>query len=390
MKGADLTTRRRLLGGLAMAAGAPLVPAQEDPFRDHSRVPGMDELVTTLDFEGAFHAKVPREVYDYTMYGEGSEFTLRRNRDAFSWVDLVPNGLVDVSAVKTETEVAGTRMAFPIMLSPTSGHGSLYKEGEIGTHQGANGASATPYIVSNGSSFPFDKVAAAAPSPVWFQLYPQQSVDDSRDTLERVQAAGAKAVAVTLDQQASYYERPQHDLHLGAPARARALAARNRSTNPYRVPDRRIWYSWKYIDDIRPFIKVPMFAKGILTAEDARLCIEHGFDGVYVSNHGGRSLDYDPSTLEVLAEIVDAVGGKIPVIFDSGVRYGADVLKALALGAKAVCVGRVARWGLGAFGPEGVTRVIEILQGELVMAMAQTGRPTLASIDRSLVRTRFL
>ena len=138
------------------------------------------------------------------------------------------------------------------------------------------------------------------------------------------------------------------------------------------------------------FVKVPLLAKGIVTAEDARLCVEHGLDGVYVSNHGGRSLDYGPSTLEVLPEIVDAVGGRVPVLFDSGIRRGSDILKALALGAKAVCVGRAPRWGLGAYGPEGVQRVLEILQAELVQAMAYTGRPTLASIDRTLVRTDFV
>ncbi len=150
-----------------------------------------------------------------------------------------------------------------------------------------------------------------------------------------------------------------------------------------------MWYSWEFIDQIRPLIKVPFLAKGILTPEDARLCIEHGLDGVYVSNHGGRSLDYDPSTLEVLPEIVDAVQGRVPVLVDSGFRSGSDVLKAIALGAKAVCVGRAARWGLGAFGAAGVQRVLEILQGELIIAMARTGRPALESIDRTLVRTHF-
>jgi isopentenyl diphosphate isomerase/L-lactate dehydrogenase-like FMN-dependent dehydrogenase len=150
-----------------------------------------------------------------------------------------------------------------------------------------------------------------------------------------------------------------------------------------------LWYSWKLFDQIRPFVKTPLLAKGILTAEDARLCIEHGLDGVYVSNHGGRSLDYAPSTLEVLPEIVREVRGRVPVLLDSGVRRGTDILKALALGASAVCVGRAPRWGLGAYGAPGVQRVLEILQAELVDAMAHTGRSTLASIDSTLVRTDF-
>lgn len=136
-------------------------------------------------------------------------------------------------------------------------------------------------------------------------------------------------------------------------------------------------------------VKVPLLAKGILTPEDAKLCLEHGLDGIYVSNHGGRSLDGTASTLEVLPEIVDAVGGKVPILFDSGVRRGADALKALALGAKAVCLGRVPRWGLGSYGAPGVQRIIEILQAELTQAMAYTGRSSIASINRTLVRTDF-
>jgi 4-hydroxymandelate oxidase len=388
MKRSEKVNRRHLLAGLGVATAAPLL-AQQDPFRDHSRVPGIDELSTTLDFEDVFHAKVGREVYDYTAYGSESEFTLRRNREAFGWVELVPKGVVDVSSIETATEAFGTKMAFPIMLSPTSGHIALNPDGEIATHRGATAASDTPYIVSGASSLPFDKIAPAASGPVWYQLYAMEAVDDTRDLVERAQAAGCKAIVMTVDQQASYYERPLHDRHLqSAPPRGRGRA-RTRPTNPYHIPDRRLWYSWKFVEQIRPFIKVPFLAKGILTPEDAKLCIEHGFDGVYVSNHGGRSLDYAPSTLEVLPQIVDTVNGRVPVLVDSGFRSGSDILKALALGAKAVCVGRAARWGLGSFGAAGVQRVLEILQGELVLAMAQTGRPTLQAIDRSLVRTHF-
>ncbi len=146
---------------------------------------------------------------------------------------------------------------------------------------------------------------------------------------------------------------------------------------------------WKYLDDIRPFIKVPMLLKGILTAEDARICVERGYDGIIVSNHGGRSMDYGPAPLEVLPEIVDAVGGKIPVIVDSGFRRGSDVVKAMAIGAKAVCLGRAPRWGLGAFGPQGVQRLLEIVQQEFVEAMARTGRASLAALDRTAVRINF-
>ena len=151
----------------------------------------------------------------------------------------------------------------------------------------------------------------------------------------------------------------------------------------------RLWYSWQYLDTIRKQIRLPMIVKGILTVEDAKRCVDHGADGILVSNHGGRSMDYGPSTLEVLPEIIAAVNGRIPVITDSGYRRGTDMLKGLALGASAVLLGRPTRWALGAFGAAGVTRLLEIMQRELVEAVAAAGRTTLRSIDKSIVKTKF-
>lgn len=380
--------RREAFRALAgFVAGSPLLRAQQDPFRDHFRVPSMAELMTAFDFEAVAHAKLPRAAYDYTAYGSDSEFTLRRNREAFEWVKLVPR-LPAAGPIDTRLQLLGTPLAFPILIAPTAAHVQLHPQGEMATHRGATAASATPMIVSNVSSFPIDKIAAAAKGPVWFQLYPRPEADANREVLETAQAAGCSAVVVTIDQQASYFERAMHGRHLGGVAAERP-PRRPPPTNAYGLSDNRLWYSWKLFDQIRPFVKTPLLAKGVLTAEDARLCIEHGLDGVYVSNHGGRSLDYAPSTLEVLPEIVREVRGRVPVLLDSGVRRGTDILKALALGASAVCVGRPPRWGLGAFGVPGVQRVLEILQAELVDAMAQTGRSTLASIDSTLVRTDF-
>jgi len=379
--------RRRALRAMAgFLAASPLLRSQQDPFRDHSRIPGLNELTTAFDFEPVAYAKVPRYNYDYTAYGTDSEFTLRRNREAFEWVELVPKRVLDATPIQTATEILGTKMNFPIMVSPSAGHTMLHPDGEFATYQGATAASNTPYIVSNVSSFPFEKIAAAAKGPLWFQLYPKLEMKANQDVLERVQAAGAKAIVVTIDQQAAEHERILHDRNLLARPAANRRAA---PKNPYRIQDSRLFYNWKYFDAIRPMVKVPLLAKGIVTAEDAKLCLDHGLDGVYVSNHGGRSLDYSPSTLEVLPEIVDAVGGKAPILFDSGVRRGADALKALALGASAICLGRIPRWGLGAYGAPGVQRILELMQAELVDAMSYTGRPTLASIDRTLVRTDF-
>lgn len=391
MRNATPDRRRAIRAMAGFVAGSPLFALQQDPFRDHSRVPKLEELLTGIDFEPVAFAKLPRWAYDYTAYGEGSEFTLRRNREAFDWVKLVPGALTSGAKPVTSTTILGTPAAFPILISPTAAHQQLHPDGELATYQGATAAAQTPMIVSNVSSFPFDKIAPAAKGPLWFQLYPRPEFESNRELLDRVQAAGARAVVVTIDQQASVYERALHDRNLESASLRRLTTGSTRGAprNPYRVQESRLWYEWKLFDQLRPVIKVPMIAKGILTREDALLCLEHGVDAVYVSNHGGRSLDYGPSSLEVLPEIVDAVAGRVPVLFDSGIRRGADVLKALALGASAVCLGRIPRWGLAAYGIPGVQRILEIMQAEFTQAMAVTGRASLAAIDRSLVRTDF-
>jgi isopentenyl diphosphate isomerase/L-lactate dehydrogenase-like FMN-dependent dehydrogenase len=388
---ASSLTRRRAWRAMAgVIAGSPLLRSQQDPFHDHSRVPGLNEMINSFDFEPVAYAKMLRSNYDFMAYGTDGEFTLRRNRQAYEWVEILPNRTSDPGTPQTATEILGTKMAYPIFISPSSGHSMLHPDAEAGTYRGATAASNTPYIVSNASSLPFEKVAPAANGPLWFQLYPREEIDDNRELLDKVQAAGARAIVVTADQVASEHERALHDRNLltqsgRAPARGRRAIPKN----AYRLMEYRLWYTWKLLDQLRPIVKVPMLVKGVLTAEDAKLCLEHGIDGVYVSNHGGRCLDYEPSTLEVLPEIVDAVGGKVPILFDGGLRRGTDILKALALGANAVCLGRVPRWGLAAYGSPGVQRILEIMQAELVQAMAYAGRPTLTSINNKTVRTDF-
>ncbi len=385
-------SRREALAALsALVAGSPLLAAQRDPSQltGHRRIPGFAEMTSVFDFEPVFQANVPRAVYDYTAHGADSEANIRRNRDAFDWVDVVPRAAVDTAAVDTRTTLFGMALDYPLFVAPTALQVALHPEGEVGMRQAAT-ATKTPFIISNNSSQPAEKIATSSNGAVWFQFYPRRSLDESRTMLERVQGAGCSAIVVTVDQQATFYERTQHLRNLGGrPRTAPAAPAGGGPRNPYRVPETRLWYEWRYLDQIRPFISGPMLVKGILTAEDARLCLEHGAQGIIVSNHGGRSLDYGPSTLEVLPEIVEAVAGKVPVLVDSGFRRGADVLKALALGADVVCLGRATRWGLGAFGVPGVQRVIEMVQAELVAAMAAAGRRSLAELDRSALRVRF-
>jgi isopentenyl diphosphate isomerase/L-lactate dehydrogenase-like FMN-dependent dehydrogenase len=386
-------SRRTALCGLAgFLAGSPQLQSQQDPFRDHSRVPGIDELLTVFDFEPVAYAKIPREAYDYTALGVEGEFTLRRNREAFDWVDIIPRAVADVSSVNTSVEVLGTKMDHPIMIAPTAGHAQLHPDGELATHRGATAAK-TLLIVSTVASYPIDKIAAAAEGPLWFQLYASETEDQNRELVENAQAAGCRAVTLTVDvQYNSHRERILHDRNLvgtSGPNRPRAPRRRTQPS-PYAITAQAPHMDWKLIDQLRGFTKVPLLLKGILTGEDAQLAVERGVDGIVVSNHGGRYLDYAPSTLEVLPEIVEVVKGRIPVLIDGGFRRGSDVFKALALGAKAVCVGRAPRWGLGAYGDAGVQRVMEILQTELVLAMGQAGRPTLDAIDRTAVGTNFV
>ena len=384
-------SRREALAGLAsFLAASPLLHAQRDPWPlgPHRRFLGFDEMRDVFDFEPIFRANVPLSVYDYTAHGTESEFTLYRNRDAFAWVDLIDRGGVDPKDVDTSKELFGHRMPSPIMLAPTARQRDLHPDGELGMHRAAT-TTGTTMIVSNASSLPFARIAQAAEGPLWFQRYATREMEPNRVALGGAQEVGSQTIVVTIDQQASFYERDLHDRHLGGTPRRVTRPTPRNPANPYRVGAGRLWYEWQLFDDLRPMCEVPMLAKGILTGEGAKKCVEHGCDGVIVSNHGGRAIDYGPSSLEVLEEVVEAVGGRVPVLIDSGFRRGSDALKALALGADAVCFGRASRWGLGAFGEEGAQKVLEILNAELKQAMAAAGVASLAKIDRSIVKTNF-
>src|SRR4051812_20854494 len=248
MKEYGLSRRAAFRAMAAFMAGSPLARTQQDPFRDHSRVPALNELNDAFDFEPVAYAKVPRFNYDNMAYGTDSEFTLRRNRQAFDWVDLVPKRILGAGPIQTATEILGTKMAFPIFVSPSATHNLLHPDAEIGTFRGAMAASDTPYMVSNVTSTPFEKIAAAGKGPLWAQMYPKETLDENREWLERIQAAGAKAIVVTIDQQAPLHERALHDRPLtGTVPGGRRPAPKN----PYRMPEYRLFYSWKLFKEIR-------------------------------------------------------------------------------------------------------------------------------------------
>jgi isopentenyl diphosphate isomerase/L-lactate dehydrogenase-like FMN-dependent dehydrogenase len=340
------------------------------------------------------------QVYDYTAHGDGSEFTLRRNRQAFDWVDIVPSRApIPASQVDLSSDLLGVKMKFPIIVAPTAAMVPLHPDGEIGMFKAATAASNTLMMLSVNTSTPHAKVVPAAPGgTLWAQFYPLENRDATQRSMDTFQNAGCNGIIVTVDQQASYYERTQQDRNFGGRGARTAgfgAGAGSRATAPtgsarYRLNGGRLWYTWQYVDDVRKMVKGPLLIKGILDPDDAKLAIEHGADAIIVSNHGGRSMDYGPSSLEVLPEIVAAVNGRIPVLFDSGVRRGTDIFKALALGANGVMIGRTTRWGLAAFGTAGAQRLIEILQQELVQAAAACGCARLSDINKTTVKANFV
>jgi (S)-2-hydroxy-acid oxidase len=380
----------------ASPAGAAMALPDPKPLATHHRTLTLAEMQTAFDFEPVFFANVPQSVYDYTAHGDGSEFTLRRNRQAYDWVDIkASRAPVPASQVDLSSELLGAKMKYPIIVAPSAAMVPLHPDGEIGMYKAATAAAAVMMLSIN-TSTPVAQVAPAAPGgTLWGQFYPVENLAGTQRLIDAYQNAGVGNIFPTVDQQASNYERTNQDRNLGGNVRggargAGAAAAAPTGSARYRINGGRLWYTWEYIDAVRKMIKGKMLIKGILGPEDAKLAIEHGVDAIIVSNHGGRSMDYGPSTLEVLPEIVAAVNGKVPIVFDSGIRRGADIFKALALGANAVMIGRTTRWGLAAYGIPGAQRLIEMLQQELVQAAAAAGCAKLSDINKSTVKTNFV
>jgi 4-hydroxymandelate oxidase len=336
----------------------------------------LTRLLSIADFEALAEKRIVHGAWERIQGGAADELTLRWNKEGWQHLRLRPRALVDVSKLDTRVVLFGQELQFPIVLAPTGGQGLIRPKGEILVADGAAAANAT-LVISSSASLRVEEIAAHAKGPVWFQLYVQRDRGFTKDLVQRAEGSGCRALCVTVDSPTHGARNREYRAKDELPDRALP----NLQGKDYLDPS----LTWKDIAWLRGFAKTPVLLKGILNPDDADIAVRVGVAGIMVSNHGARNLDTAPATVDALPLVVERVRGRVPVIVDGGIRRGTDVLKALALGATAVQIGRPYLYGLGVAGAEGVERVVRILRTEFEMAMMLTGRPTLASIDRSVI-----
>ncbi len=354
------------------------------------------DFVNLLELEALARARLDGMAFDYYASGAHDEVTLRENRAAFSRIALHYRVMVDVSRRDTSTTVLGTKIAMPVLVAPTAFHKLAHAEGELATVRAA-GAEGTTMILSSLSTTRVEDVAAAATGPLWFQLYVYKDRGATEALVRRVEAAGCRALVLTVD--APVFGRRERDVRnrFGLPAGMRvenlvaeghgevAVPLEGSGLSSYVATKLDPSLTWDALAWLAKLTKLPILVKGIVRADDARTAIASGAAGVVVSNHGGRQLDTAPATIDVLARVADAVDGRGEILLDGGVRRGTDVMKALALGARAVLLGRPVLWGLALGGEGGVRRVLAMLRAEIDEAMALCGAPRVADVTRDLV-----
>jgi isopentenyl diphosphate isomerase/L-lactate dehydrogenase-like FMN-dependent dehydrogenase len=355
------------------------------------------EAINVFDFEPVMQKNVPPAHFGYMASGIDDETTLRANREGFQKFVLRPRRLVDVSKVDTSIELFGHKYDSPVVISPTGGHKGYHSDGESGVARAAKVGNHLQ-LLSTQATTSVEDVTAARGAPIWFQLYATNKFEVATHHVKRAERAGCIAVAVTVDrsggrnQEALARLRPSDTRNCRECHDRTSILSSNKRKPAYDGLDvsgltniQSSAMSWDYIKRLREQTKMKMVLKGIITWEDAKLAAEAGIDAIIVSNHGGRSEDGGPSTIESLPEIMQ-VAGSMPVLIDSGFRRGSDVVKALCMGAKAVCVGRPYLWGLGAFGQAGVERVLEILRVETRAMIQQMGAPSVKHLTPAMVR----
>ena len=348
-------------------------------------------LLTIADYEARAREIIPVDLFarQFGTYGDSDRMSETNNIDAFDAAKLRPRVLVDVSHRNLATKVLGHDISFPVMTGPSGIHQRGHPQGELATARAA-GTAGTIMGLSTVSSYSIEEVAAVATGPLWFQLYFFQDRELNKILVQRAERAGFSALFLTVDNLgARSHERETRYAYFLEVERLW------KNLDGIDLPNLPKWYnfaesydrslSWSDLDWLRSITKLPLVIKGIQTAADARLCVEHGADALIVSNHGGNAANGVTGTIEILPEVRDVVGDQLEVYLDGGIRRGTDVLKSLALGAKAVLIGRAVFWGLAVDADAGVHRVLEILRDELDVAMGLCGVADVNSVDRSLV-----
>jgi isopentenyl diphosphate isomerase/L-lactate dehydrogenase-like FMN-dependent dehydrogenase len=353
------------------------------------------EALSVMDFEEAARPKVAPQHWAFMASGVDDDATLRANREGYGHIKLRPRRLRDATKVDMRTALCGATYKSPIYLCPTGSNRAFHPDGEFAVARAAK-ARGTMMMLSTASNTGVEDVCKAFGAPVWAQLTAPTSWAVFEKILRRVENAGCPVIVLTVD----YITGRNAETQLRAmPKDRRPCLSCHEGGEIPSLRARRLYdgidmtgvglrdpsTTWEVVDRLRKATSHKLFIKGIETHEDARLCLEHGIDGIVVSNHGGRATETGRSTIEALPEVVPAVGNRIPVFLDGGVRRGTDVFKALALGAKAVGIGRPYLWGMGAFGEAGVDRVLEILQGELKLVMGNCGTQSVSDIDHNYI-----
>lgn len=382
--------KKNILHSISYFAGTSILPLTgeskpscKNEFNSSSG--NLQEMINLFDFEKIAEGIMTKMAYEYVASGAADEFTVKWNREAFDKIKIRTHVLNDVSKLDTKVSFFGQELPYPILIAPTAFHKIMHPEGEIATARGAGAASAI-YVVSSFTTTPIEEIARVATQPLWFQLYVTDDRAFVKDLIQKVEALGCQALCVTVDTSVTGTRDRQQRIKFQLPAELKA---------PYMIDmtigskGHALSYkkslTWKDIEWLKSFSKIPILLKGILNPEDAEKAIQIGADGIIVSNHGGRNLDTVPATIEVLPHVAQKVNKRIPVLMDGGIRRGTDVLKAIALGATAVLVGKPICFGLACGGSEGVTKILTILRKEFEVAMALSGRPTITSIDQSLI-----
>jgi isopentenyl diphosphate isomerase/L-lactate dehydrogenase-like FMN-dependent dehydrogenase len=336
------------------------------------------DLRTLAMFEARAQATLPSDVWAFAYGGSSSEATLERNRHALQHLAIEQRVLMNVHVVDITASFLGMTLPSPIIVAPMGGMYRFHPLGDVEMARGATRAGGMS-VVSGVAGWPLEEIAAAVSGPLMFQLYWLGDRDWVAEKLQHVVAGGFKAFCLTVDTAA--YSRRDRDIMLRTPGQRRG--------GPVPAPELRDTQSpltWEDVDWVRQQIPLPFGLKGILTAADARLAVQHGVDFVWVSNHGGRQLDDGRATIDALSEIVDAVQSRVPIIVDSGFRRGTDAIKALALGATLVAYGRTPLWGLACGGADGVQAVLGLLNAELTIGMKLAGRTVSSQLPRDVIR----